>query len=466
MNLVPSLETVYNVLRKLFPNDFRVIIKCIAEVVVLPEDNKELNTLAIDMDGTLYISQKFWKENIESENDLAAFLLHELMHQITNDTKFMHKIAKDDPERKIKHLAANIAMDARINAYISRYSGIKDARDTFRKLYTKEMIEANPLHALLAAGNESKLPTDMMKGIYNFLYSVDNKKGDIFGFHDLYDEVLDWLRQNKQPEITILIGDHSEEGKDGEGIKFEELPQEVKEAITDYVKEHGKDLSGGKAAGNNNALAEQIIDAAIGIDQAVNLEYFKKLAFDSLMNNVRLVMLSETTEKTKDLFIPPKLSRADLFKLMLGQIPISWDIFAVRPVKSKMKVPIYLDVSGSMHSYLPTLIELILNIRDDIEYVWGFSNRVHKHTMEDLRKRKITSTGGTDFDCIISHAEENNFKSILVITDGYAYCRQPEGEKLPFLSDAVVVLCTESRNSENYFCKTYKNTVQIEEVLI
>lgn len=466
MKLPITLETVYKVLRTHFPRDAHVIITCIAEVIKIPDDGKpsDLNTLAIDYQGNLYISEKFWNENIHTEDDLAVFLLHELFHQLTNDTHFIKRLNPKDEDLKLKKLAANIAMDARINAYITRFSSIKDADKTFKSLYTKEMVQENPLHGLLCPGYEDLVPTEMMKSIYSHLYGREDC--DVFGFYDLYREVLKYLKDNAIHVDVFLVGDHGD-GKGDQETECEsgaqEIPMEVKEALIDYLKENGKNF--GKKAGNSDALREQFIDSAIGIDQAISLDYFKKLAFDSIMNNVRLVMQATSTERTKDLFIPNKISRSDIFKMMTGHIPISWDVFAVKPVRSKMKIPIYLDVSGSMHSYLPILIQLILNIRDDIEYVWGFSNKVVKHTMEDLRKKRIQTTGGTDFDCIIRHAEENNFNSILVITDGEAYTSLATmGVRLPFLKDVVTVLCTNHRCTDNYFCKTYSNVIQIEEI--
>jgi hypothetical protein len=369
---------------------------------------------------------------------------------------------KTDPEFRIKHLAANIAMDARINAYIVRFANIKDSTLTFKNLYTKELVASNALMALLCPGYSKEVPTDEMRSVYDYLYATNST--DIYGFKDLYEMVLDYLRQNLPPQdqVFLFIGDH-DPNTIGEKIAESNLPEGLKDAITKYIKEHQKD--GTKTAGRGKGVQEQILDDALGIESVLNIEYFKRLSFNSIMNNVRLTMLETSTQKTKDLFMPARISNADIFKMMMGHIPISWDVFQQQPVKSKMKVPIYLDVSGSMWSELPVLIKMILNIRDDIDYVWGFSNFVHKHTMEDLKNKKIKSSGGTDFDCILEHAKENNFRSILVITDGYAYCKEPAGKKLDYINDAVVVLCTSARSKDNYLCQTY-STVQIEEVTI
>lgn len=461
-----SIRSVYKILKTLFPNDFRVVIACITDIVVTGKDHP-VQTLAIDYIGNLYINRDFWDKYIENDNDASVLLMHELMHQVINDTLFMKHLDPKDKELKIKKLAANIAMDCRINAYITRFSNIKDAEQVFKKIYSKDKVQEAPINSLLCPGYEKEVPTERMKSIYSFLYSKDCT--DIYGFKELYEEVLDYLRK-KDPngdseDKVILIGEHGEipdTTEDGTPIPTV-FKEQLKEAIKDFIKDHQTEKNT-KGVGKGNTFQELILNEAIGIDQKLDFQSFKRLSFNSLMNNVRLVMQETTNEKTKDLFIPARLSRADIFKLMQGNIPMTWDTFVPRLVKTPRKIPIYLDVSGSMHSELPVIIEMILNIRDDIEYVWGFSNEVHKHTMDDLRKKKIKSTYGTDFDCIIQHAVENEFRNILVITDGDAYC-QVNG-KVPEIEDVVMVMCTSYRNRNNYFCNTYKTTVEIEEITI
>jgi len=129
----------------------------------------------------------------------------------------------------------------------------------------------------------------------------------------------------------------------------------------------------------------------------------------------------------------------------------------------KNLLPIYLDVSGSTYSYLPEIITLISNVSDKLDYIWGFSTQVVKHTIDDLVKRNIKSTGGTCFKCIIKHAIENNFKHIVVITDGDA--SNPFTGKISDIESVVTILFGYA-NKQNYFSKHYENTHLIEEVKI
>lgn len=459
-----SIKSIYRILKALFPNDFRVIIACITDIIHT-DKNHPVQTLAIDYIGNLYINKDFWDKYVENDNDASVLLMHELMHQVINDTSFIKNLDPKDKELKIKKLAANIAMDCRINAYITRFSGIPKASELFKKIYTKETVDNAPINSLLSPGYAAKIPTERMKGIYDFLYSKECE--DMYGFKQLYEEVLDYLRKNgDQEEDVILLGEHGEipDTTQNSTPIPSVFKEQLKEAIKDFVKEHQVE-DGEKKAGKAGSLQETILNEAIGIDQKLDFESFRALSFSSIMNNVRLTMLETTNEKSKSLFIPARMSRSDIFKMMQGYIPMSWDTLTPRAVKTPRKIPIYLDVSGSMWSELPVIIEMILNIRDDIEYVWGFSNEVHKHTMEDLRKKKIKSTGGTDFDCIIKHATDNDFRNILVITDGEASC-SVSGGKLPQLDDVVTVLCTSYRCTNNYFCNTYKTIVQIEEITI
>lgn len=474
-----TLESIYNVLLKYAKRDARAIIDCITDVTTIKPKSPEaqyIQTIGINYQGRVYASQEFWKTYLKEEKDLAVVLFHELYHQVTGDTRFILDFDKDDPEYQLKLLASNIAQDCRINCFLSKYSNITDASSFFIKFYNEDAIAANPLVALLRPGTSELVPTPELREAYDAYYS-DEKGKTVKSFIKLYYLVLEYLRQRSDKNQTegniVFIGAHGE-FTDSQGNPIEgEAAETLKKAIKQQILSQSKDkkaaqgiIVDGMTAGYSDTLEEQIVAEAFGIDQKLDFNMFKRMSFDSIMNNVRLSMLEKTNKRTKNIFIPSVMSRMDVFKLIYDFIPPFWDdkTEEYRPVARK--VPIYLDVSGSMTSYLPILINMILNIRDDIDYVWGFSNKVVMHTMEDLRARKINSTGGTDFDCIIDHALENEFDSILVITDGYAYCKQPNGEKLEQIEDVVTVLCTDSRCRSNYFCDTYENVVDIEDIMV
>ena len=83
-------------------------------------------------------------------------------------------------------------------------------------------------------------------------------------------------------------------------------------------------------------------------------------------------------------------------------------------------VHLYLDVSGSMtgDSILPFLYGLLIYLHGQISApFYHFTTLVRPVTLEQI-KQGVLVAGGTDIDCVITHALENRFSRILVISDG------------------------------------------------
>lgn len=185
------------------------------------------------------------------------------------------------------------------------------------------------------------------------------------------------------------------------------------------------------------------------------------LAFNSIFANFRSQAKVKTGTWSTSPIIPNSLAISDSIKLSMDYPTL---LFKKRKYETKIDknlLPIYLDVSGSTQPYLPEIIALITNVSSLIDYVWGFSDFVHKHEMQDLKENRIRSSGGTSFDCIIEHAVQNKFRNIVVITDGDAACK--ETEIIPSIESVVTILFGYGYK-ENFFSKTYGNTHTIDEV--
>ena len=126
----------------------------------------------------------------------------------------------------------------------------------------------------------------------------------------------------------------------------------------------------------------------------------------------------------RSVIIPADLTRSDLLQICTGSYPFFFSK-RVHDVK-KAKVNIYIDVSGSCDSYIDWMYGCILDLTRIAEIrCFLFSNKVVEISMEDIRKGKIVTTGGTDFDCIIEHSllPENitEVKKSIIFTDGCAH---------------------------------------------
>ena len=56
--------------------------------------------------------------------------------------------------------------------------------------------------------------------------------------------------------------------------------------------------------------------------------------------------------------------------------------------------------------------------------IYLFSNKVVQTSIGDLLKGRVTTTGGTDFDCIAESIVEKSLDRAVILTDGYASLKQ------------------------------------------
>lgn len=491
----PSLKLIYDDLTEIFDNEFAyLIIRNIRRMILIKGEyaNNILPTLGINNKGELIINHAFWHEHMQNTDNRKTVLMHELMHTICGDTHEMARLDPEDLEFNIKANALNIAADARINAYISLHCDF-DSRSFFTSFYNKETMEKEWLTALVRPSSLDYIKREDAKQEYQKYYNLLNSK--IHNHKELYNIVLDELRNRKSDEgcKTLVIGKHGapidsetlkEMIKNGAKVKIEidensdieidsedDVDAKLKEAME---KQLSKTREESRQAGIGSNIQEQIFSLANDISVKLDLVAIKRLNFDSIFNNVRVQGHIRDIEYTVSPVIPQKISKRDILLLSAGVTPIMWRHEKVVYRKKPELMPIYLDVSGSMHSYLPEIMKMIVNVDEDIDFVWGFSNVVEQHTMEELKQGKIKGTGGTDFDCVINHAKENNFSHIVLITDGYAHVSHEtrskygftETSKVPGIESAVTILIDDYRWEDNYFSKIYNDSHDMHEVCL
>jgi hypothetical protein len=88
-------------------------------------------------------------------------------------------------------------------------------------------------------------------------------------------------------------------------------------------------------------------------------------------------------------------------------------------VEDEQRAHLYIDVSGSVNPWIGRFYGLVLALGDEIgSPVHLFSNQVLDMTLDDLARGRVRTTGGTDFDCVVTHALERGYRRIVVVTDG------------------------------------------------
>jgi hypothetical protein len=81
---------------------------------------------------------------------------------------------------------------------------------------------------------------------------------------------------------------------------------------------------------------------------------------------------------------------------------------------------VYLDVSGSMSSILPDLVDLLVPAaRRRLITVRQFSTRVAPLSADELAAGQLTTTQGTHIDCVLEDAATRLERRMVIVTDGY-----------------------------------------------
>jgi hypothetical protein len=81
---------------------------------------------------------------------------------------------------------------------------------------------------------------------------------------------------------------------------------------------------------------------------------------------------------------------------------------------------VYLDVSGSMSSILPDLVDLLVPAaRRRLITVRQFSTRIAPLSADELAAGQLTTTQGTHIDCVLEDAATRLERRMVIVTDGY-----------------------------------------------
>ena len=117
---------------------------------------------------------------------------------------------------------------------------------------------------------------------------------------------------------------------------------------------------------------------------------------------------------------PIRPSRRDLVMLSAGVWP---GLFKNRQPETRQErkgVAVFLDVSGSVNDHLPAIVGLLSRYRARIRSVHLFSNAVREVLFDTLCAGRLSTTYGTDFNCVARAITERGYDRAVVLTDGYA----------------------------------------------
>lgn len=378
-------------------------------------------------DGVLYYSPDWWALHIDTPEKAKHVVLFEVMKKLLG------------VQKRSADWVTRVATGAVINAYLYHHFGFHELP---RALYP-----ANELPLCLmrpnARGYHSRLRR-IYKGIwtrekrFTSISNVENALRILFK-----DESL--LVEGMNPDEINVLGFENEEGEK----KEEEPDQRGHKEETDGKPEI-------RAKVHVDSLPPDIIEhMAKGVQDTqsaafsdIEMDYVTKKLKSSKSFETQLVeeyILDRISKKARSVFtdsepeesmLPLRISNRDAFRLALGWYPLSYEN-EIEKEDKKGGLAVYVDVSGSFEAYIPYTLGVIEAMEDVVEKIFQFSNIVSEISMEDLKKNnvRIVTTGGTDFDCIVRHAVDNNFDKVMIITDGWA---DVTNDKLRELADEKI----------------------------
>ena len=125
-------------------------------------------------------------------------------------------------------------------------------------------------------------------------------------------------------------------------------------------------------------------------------------------------------------FLPSRDRRAFAMQQVGGLVPM-YVTNIPKEISTRNEVAVYVDVSGSMQGYPDYLIRALQAVQRRIKVrTFVFSTMVEEVMLEDIDRPTYSTTGGTSGLIVWRHIRENEFKSVVVLTDGYVGKVEPQ----------------------------------------
>lgn len=376
---------------------------------------KGVKTAQIRRSGDRFVIEfgaKFLQDYCKAPEDTLFVFLHECFHHV------LGHFAHNEPEKNaLLVVARQIAADIEVNREVCRRFFAKEGVPLVRKLYDLR----DPVQVLLRppqaiSWREQRIllrefveaPAETIRRVEQIYFNGWYQAASLESLVNQVFQLLKRLEPARRRRLVflVLIGSHR-----GDGI--EDFPW--------------------KSDSNGSSYSEEEEETQV----EVNVDFSTELA-----HAVRSALIEDLNRQfgsvSLDVMSSPLFSmgRRDLVFLTLSVWPGLFHI----PQQCREIAHVYVDVSASVNKVLPRLLGFLVALRDLIgPKVFQFSNRVVEVSLEKLEEGFCATTWGTDFDCVVEHALQNNFRRLVIITDGCAELepampRLSSSPALPFFS--------------------------------
>jgi hypothetical protein len=366
----------------------------------------------------LLINPDFVRQYCPRDEHLFLLVMHELWHVLLAHTRLNPRMTQ----------AQNIAFDAVINAGLMKEFYQGEYRGFFEAVNPADQFPHLLLRPPVGWPNDPIYPDNIGPAGTRDLLMRLYPPGNFSNFSPpLYEEVLRLLIASGMVafEGVVLLGSH-----DGSPIRDPVLKETIERAAAKWPK---LQING---PGEGDYLHPQHFSVVDPRSEAARRMFSRilKICLSHRPGSPRrkakvpvdVMSGSGVLPNGRDRLMPARRQLGAPSTLWTQQTPVR-----VRLPERPGKAYVYLDVSGSMNAMLSSLLGLLLPyVAKGHADVFQFSTAVTPLPLRELQRGLLTTTGGTDINCVLEHilAAKPRIDRVLLLTDGET------GSPLPHLA--------------------------------
>lgn len=382
------------------------------------EATKAVPTAAVECKRRprLLINPEFVEKYCQRDEHLFLLVMHELWHVLLAHTRMYPRMTT----------IQNIAFDAIINSGLMREFEGAEYRGFFDTVNPPDKFPGCLLRPPEGWPYDPQYPDDVgppgTKDLLMRLYPPGN-----LSFYDppMYEEVLSLLLKSGMEWFTdqpFLLGNH-----DPEQMHDPILKEIMKQVSAKWQNIPTLGRGNGGLIGKHNTSISNVGDNIRRVfSQVLRVCVASKPGRERRKTKVPVSSTGGTG------VLPNPRDRLAPARSRLGVPNTLW----AQPTQVRARIPerpskayVYLDVSGSMYQVIPYLLGLMVPyVANKHADVFQFSTQVSDMSFTDLRRGFLTTTGGTNINCVMEHLLELRPKArrVLLLTDGEVGAPLPE----------------------------------------
>ena len=357
----------------------------------------------------LLVNPSFVARHAATPERLLMLVLHELHHVILGHARSFH----------IRSSLDHVVADAVINAFLCRAFPDPRGIALLTDLYPDDEVPSALLRP--AAGWQPDRPAPRNAHLdaqgYGRLASVHEALYSPAGIS--YEEVAAALREvlpDDAGDELLFLGGHGDGDllHGGLDLRAPALVDVTRQVVTGWPK---RSPGPGRVVGSADFREAFAPPAPVAENRRILRRLLVWAAGERHGGQHR--QLIERAATTLAPF--PSRSRRDVVLGILGSPILLHEGTTPRPAfdRTGERVHVYLDVSGSMMHDLPVLAGAVTECARFVHpVVHAFSTAVADATLDEVRRGRLPTTGGTDIACVAEHARRTGVRRAVIITDG------------------------------------------------